>query len=184
MPRRSLTDTLRHLVHRHGISAVLHSLAEIESGGEPRTSSARKKVSRDRSTSKPSATACVSRMALAPQKTDVMKRAAQMFDDKRFLPTIADIREFSRVHGIELPKTASRASSVPRVFTFLASMDTDAIVTTLDDGRFSGPTRLGPIADAIRGRSATRRHGRRPIPDHSQAETVAKRPRTDATPPR
>jgi len=130
MPRRSLTDTLRHLVRRHGIGAVRQSLADIESEAEPRPSPATKNAPRNRSTPKPSATAFVSRMALAQQMTTVMERAAQLFDDKQFLPTISDIREFSYVYRIELPKSASRSSSIPRVFRFLASMDTEALVNS------------------------------------------------------
>lgn len=180
MPRYNLTDSLRDLVSRHGISAVLHSLADIEShsDGSPRRSEPK---TRDASNSKPSAVACVDRMTVPPHKIDPMRRAAELFDDKRFLPTLSDIREFSRVHGIELPKSASRNSSIPRVFTFMASMDKDAINLTLDDGAFSGPTRLAPIADAIRGNSAARRRNstpvrnrptRRPIPKPEEEPTV------------
>jgi hypothetical protein len=86
-----------------------------------------------------------------------MMRAAQCFEDGSFLPGIADIREFCRIHNIELGKSVSRASSIPRVFTFLAAMDTARIKKLLDEGAFSGPTRLAPIADAIRSRSARRR---------------------------
>ena len=101
-------------------------------------------------------------------------QAAQMFEDKLFLPAIADIREFCRVHGVQFPKTASRASSVPRVFTYLATMDTSAIYKTLEEGTFSGPTRLAPIADAIRNHSATRRHERRARLDKPLAATTTK----------
>ena len=166
MPRHDITESLRALVSRHGISAVLRSLADIESSVDGAARGTEQK-SRDRSRSKPCAVACVGRMSLAPHKTAAMRRAAELFDDKRFLPTLADIREFSRVHGIELPKSASRASSIPRVFTFMASMDKDAIDLTVDDGAFSGPTRLAPIADAIRGNAAARRHGSSPIQDRT-----------------
>ena len=183
MPRRDLTDTLRDLVIRHGTSAVLHSLAEIQSTADrPASASASaRKPPRDPSKQKPYAMACISRMALAAHKTHAMTRAAELFDNKRFLPAISDIREFSRVHGIELPRTASRSTSVPRIFAFLASMDTDAIVKTLDEGSFSGPTRLAPIADAIRSHVATRRHDR-PIADKPPGEPVAKQPRKEPTP--
>ena len=83
-------------------------------------------------------------------------RAAQRFEDGAFLHSIADIREFCRIHSVELGKSASRLSSIPRVFTFLAVMDTPEITKLLDEGEFSGPTRLAPIADAIRNRSALR----------------------------
>ena len=81
-------------------------------------------------------------------------RAAQRFEEGGFLPNIADICEFCRIHSVELGKSASRVSSIPRVFSFLAAMDTTRITKLLDEGAFSGPTRLAPIADAIRSCSA------------------------------
>lgn len=159
MPRLDLSQTLRGLVSRHGISAVLHCLADIESLPESAVPCSRPKT-QDQAKSKASAGAYVGRMTLSPHKVAAVRRAAELFDDKRFLPALADIREFYRVHGLDLPKAASRASSIPRVFSFIASMDTDDIEETLDDGAFSGPTRLAPIADAIRGHRRPRRHDR------------------------
>lgn len=45
-------------------------------------------------------------------KIEVMRRAAQSFDDKGFLPSIADIREFCRIHGVDLGKSISRANAI------------------------------------------------------------------------
>lgn len=172
MPRRDLSDTLRGLVSRHGLRAVLHCLADtellpdsVESCTEPKA--------QDPAKSKPSAVACVARMTLSPHKVGAVRRAVELFDDKRFLPALSDIREFSRVHGLDLPKTASRASSIPRVFAFIASMDTDVIENTLGDGAFSGPTRLAPIADAIRGHAVPRSHDRA-ITDRSLGNPVSR----------
>ena len=153
MARNDLTERLRTLVSNHGISAVLHSLAEIES-----STSLEPQQRKSRSVPKKSLSAaeCVNRMYLAPSKTNVIRRAADMFDQKHFLPVLADVKEFARVHGFELPKSVSRASSIQRVFAYIASMDTDAIERILDEGAFSGPSRLGPIADAIRGYSVNR----------------------------
>ena len=106
-----------------------------------------------------SAIGYVGKMTLTPEKTEAMLRAAQRFEGGKFLPNVADIREFCRIHGVDLGKSVSRASSIPRVFTFLATMDTAQITKLLYEGAFSGPTRLAPIADAIRNRSTRRRRG-------------------------
>ena len=173
MPRRNLTDSLRVLVTRHGISAVLHSLADIEENAATAAPCSDRKT-QDPGKSRPSAVACVGRMTISPNKIVVMRRAAELFEHKRFLPALSDVREFSRVHGLDLPKSASRASSIHRVFAFMASMDTDAIEKILDEGAFSGPTRLAPIADAIRGHSAARRHDRVPLDDRPKGGPVPK----------
>ena len=155
MPQNSLAKTLRGLVRRHGISSVLHSLADIQdSSGSPILSSSKRKVNGG---GKSSAVDYVARMGVPPDKVEVMARAAQSFDDKAFLPSIADIREFCRIHDVDLGKSSSRVNSIPRVFTCLVGMDTSSVTKVLDDGIFSGPTRLAPIADAIRRHSGGRR---------------------------
>lgn len=155
MPQRDLTETLQGLVRRHGLSSVLHSLADIQAAPDQDTSS----ISRKRSYStgsKSSAINYVEKMTLPQEKAEIMRSAAQHFEDGGFLPSIADIREFCRIHDLEIGKSASRVSSIPRVFTFLAAMDTASIAKLLDEGAFSGPARLAPIANAIRNRSTER----------------------------
>ena len=156
-----LEETLHELVRRHGMSSILRHLANIQylldkpssSTSPPRRNNAQKV--------KLSAVEYVRRMTLPSDKAKVMIRAAGRFDDKSFLPTIADVREFCRVHGMEPPKTGSRASSIPRVFTYLATMDTARLTQILDKGAFAGPARLAPIADAIRGYRTSPRRGHR-----------------------
>ena len=165
MPQHDLTETLQVLVRRHGMSSVLHSLADIQASPESPISSSSPRRTRN-AASKSSAVDYVARMTLPPDKAEIMSRAAQRFEAGGFLPTIADIREFCRIHGVELGKSNSRASSIPRVFTFLAAMDTARVVQVLEEGAFSGPTRLAPIADAIRSYSASR--PRTHYPDFAQ----------------
>lgn len=155
MPQHDLTETLQVLVRRHGMSSVLHSLADIQASPKPLIASSSPKRARN-AANKSSAVDYVARMTLPPDKAEIMSRAAQRFEAGGFLSTIADIREFCRIHGVELGKSNSRASTIPRVFTFLAAMDSAGVAQVLEEGAFSGPTRLAPIADAIRSRSASR----------------------------
>ena len=150
MSQRDLTQVLEGLVRRHGMRSVLHCLADIQPSPNQDSLSSRKP--KYRSSRKLSAVEYVERMTLPHDKAEFMKRAAQRFEDGGFLPCISDIREFCRIHDVELGKSASRASSIPRVFTSLAAMDADRLAKLLDEGAFSGPTRLAPIADAIRSR--------------------------------
>ena len=87
------------------------------------------------------------------KKTRVIERAAREFDRRTFLPTVGDLRSFCEVYGIEEPKSKSRASGIPRIFKFLATMETVDVEKILNNRMFSGPTELGPIADAIRSKS-------------------------------
>jgi hypothetical protein len=85
-----------------------------------------------------------------PEETaDIVMELARRFDEKSFMPTFADIADFCRAYDIDEPMSKSRASAVPRVFRAIAAMEAEDIQMLLDYGAFSGPARLGPIADAI-----------------------------------
>ena len=92
----------------------------------------------------------VARMGLPDELGGSMVDAAKRFQDKAFLPTMGDVRHFCVVHGITPPANGSRESAIPRIFQFLSTRDADEIESILNGGMFSGPARLGPIADAIR----------------------------------
>ena len=172
MPRHDLTESLQTLVRRYGMSSVLHSLADLQADSDSAVpSSPAKRAGSARS--KPSAIDYVGRMLLPPDKARVMERAARRFEDKSFLPGVADIREFGRVYSVDLGKSVSRTSAIPRIFPFLAAMDTGQVSKMLDDGAFSGPARLGPIADAIRNRSAGRLRTRYPDSGQRMSDKVA-----------
>ena len=91
----------------------------------------------------------VAKMDLPADHKRLMEEAADRFCAKSFLPTIGDIRNFCEIYQIALPKSGSRASAIPRVFRFLAAMDTGELQTMLDNGSFSGPARLGLVSEAI-----------------------------------
>lgn len=91
----------------------------------------------------------VARMDVAPERKALLVAAAEKFQDKSFLPTVGDVRNFCGVYGID-GSFDSRAGAAPKVFRFLASMSVEEMARMLDRGVFSGPARLGPIADAMR----------------------------------
>ena len=105
---------------------------------------------------RPTAIEYVGRMDLSPDRRAAMLALARRFEGKSFLPTCADIGNFCRIYGIEKPASKARAGAIPRVFKFVAAMEAADIQRLLDENAFSGPARLGPLAEAIResGRSA------------------------------
>ena len=102
-------------------------------------------------TAKPNAVEYAVKMELPSDKQTAIVELAERFERKDFLPTFGDIRHFCDRYGIDVPASKTRASAIPRVFKFIATeMDAKEAQRILDDGMFSGPSRLGPIADAIR----------------------------------
>ena len=143
-----LEAQLRLLIEHFGCEQVELALRRIAGADRPAHSgrdAPGKKKSRPRLT----ATEYVSRMAVPDDHRRVLDDAAVKFQEKSFLPTVGDVRNFCEDHGIAGPFPGSRADTVPKVFRLLARMDTDDLRRMLDSDMFSGPARLGPIADAI-----------------------------------
>ena len=150
---------LRPIVRQYGLGSVLESLGKIADAQRESSVQAgadRKKKPKKRSV-KATASEYVSKLELSLEKEAPVVELAERFERKAFLPTFGDIAHFCQMYGIEVPASKTRASAIPRVFKHIASMETEEIQRILDDGLFSGPSRLGPIADAIRrnGRSST-----------------------------
>jgi len=110
-------------------------------------------------------------MDMAAERAEVIGRAAREFERRTFLPTLGDIRSFCEVYGIEQPNWKSRVSCIPRIFKFLATMDTSDVEKILNDRMFSGPVELGPIADAIRVKSREMRASEQPANKFDRAFT-------------
>ncbi len=154
MTQPTLTKALRSMVRRYGFEQVELSLREI--GPETSKQGARslhettapkaRKIGRRRAT----APEYVAKLKLSSEKEAVAVELARRFENKSFLPSFHDIAYFCQIYGIAIPASRSRASAIPRVFKFIAAMDLADSQKILDYGMFSGPSRLGPIADAIR----------------------------------
>ena len=167
MTDSKLKTTLQPIVQEYGLGMVLKSLAEIvdaqgenleqlatsPSGTASRTAQSRPKIT---------APEYVKRMELPAEKSATVTELAERFHRKSFLPTFGDIASFCEMYRIELPASRSRVNAIRRIFKFIAAMEADEIQRILDDEMFSGPSRLGPIADAIRnyGSAESQRSGR------------------------
>ena len=160
MTKRRIETTLRPIVQEHGLGSVLEALGKIASEQDTQSEPPLAVNGADKSTKvkkvrkrspKPNATEYAAKMELPSDRQDTVVALAERFERKDFLPTFGDIRNFCDVYGIDAPASKTRPSAIPRVFKFIATeMDAKEAQRILDDGMFSGPSRLGPIADAIR----------------------------------
>lgn len=157
-----LAASLLELVREHGLEQVsrsLHEIGEIHGPAQdaaPSTSRPAQGAAVRRGTHKRTITALerVKKMDLPRETADSVAELARRFDEKSFMPTFGDIAHFCQVYDVDEPASKSRASAIPRVFRAIAAMDAQDIQMLLDYGAFSGPSRLGPIADAIARSSA------------------------------
>lgn len=173
-----LKDMLCLMVDRHGPEQVDQALREIVSAHRRKNPNKDKASSKNSAKTKPvkkktTAPEYVAKMDLPSEKKRVMAELAKRFEEKNFLPSFRSIREFCRIYRIVEPASKSRVSALPRIFKFIATMETSKIQRILDDGLFSGPSRLGPIADAImrNGRGAAYRLANPPASDNRPPAT-------------
>lgn len=159
MTETELKSTLRFMVRCHGFEQVDRFLQEIRpSRHQPNNSKHRVASSHNGVVARPdtqkkakvTALKYVEKMKLPLEKEPAIVELAKRFEEKSFLPTFRNIRIFCRIYSVDEPASKSRASAIPRIFKSIATLKTDDIQKILDDGTFSGPSRLGPIADAIR----------------------------------
>ena len=167
MKENRLRNTLRAMVEEHGILRVERALDDIRKATKGSTRSSRSSTgaiqdytprARQRKRAKITAAEYVSKLELPSETMRLLKRVAVKFEEKMFLPTFEDIRNFCATYGLDTPASPSRISAIPRIFKYLAKLAPHDIHTILQANSSSGPTRLAPIADAIR-RSSEQRVG-------------------------
>ena len=156
MPNQKLDAALRRIVDEHGLGSVLETLGKIASDDAQQENGGKAKQSRGKAKPKPTAPAYVARMDLPADTQEAIAELAERFERKDFLPSFRQISYFCKAYEIDAPASRTRASAIPRVFKFIAGLDAAEIQKIADSGMFAGPSRLGPIADAIRrnGRAA------------------------------
>lgn len=154
-----LAEELRQLVDRHGFKAVKLELRRSETEQRPTRKldhDAQTKVRRRNGRAK--ATEYVGKMDIDDGRRPAVLTLAERFEAKSFLPSCADISNFCVIYGIDEPASKARAAAIPKVFKHLATMDAKDVEALVTNNAFSGPSQLGPIAEAIRqhGRAARR----------------------------
>lgn len=157
---KGLDDTLREIVQQYGIEKVGLALQEFhkskKSQMNQRAFSAAKSKKHcelradKRKRTKVTAVGFVSKIEVSSETRSLLNELATRYDNKEFLPSIGEIRNFCQIHGIDAPVSSSREVAIRRVFTHLSQMNDQEIQSMIQTRFFSGPARLGPIAEAIR----------------------------------
>ena len=153
-----LRDALGPIVERYGYASVNQALREMKSSraGNRRKNPRPENISSKRKKRSLSAVEYVLKMDLPSDRESILVRAAEQFERRFFLPTIGDIRNFWSVYRIETQVPSSRAVGIPKIFKFMSSMDPKEVARILNAKAFSGPAKLGPIAEAIENLSGER----------------------------
>ena len=143
-----LEHQLRLLIDQYGPAEVRKHVAKLT--GAPKRSVRRTAVE------------YVSGMSVPEDHKERLITLARLFEQGRFLPNSADIRNLFEALGGKPVEVKARRAAVPMIFRFLASCSRERLDRIISQGMFSGPTELAPIAEAIKATSARTRQKTRP----------------------
>ena len=152
-----LDEQLRLLVQQYGIAEVRRRLSAII--GRRGSSHPRK-----------SARGYATGMNVPSSQKERLLTLAQRFEEKRFLPTASEIRNFFEAYGASSVKFRTRQNAIPSVLRFLSSLSDEKLDRIIKEGSFAGPSELGPIATAIKAKSVSMKNGENAASSSSRDE--------------
>lgn len=147
-----LSSFLKLLVDEWGYDLVrdhLNALSGINEAQSLGLDVGNKQCSKEKP-KKPTASVLAAKINLPPEQKHLIQNLAERYDSKRFLPTIGDIRYFFEMHGESAPSSKQRSEAFRQVLKVLSTMQENALRKLIEDDAHSGPSRLGPLSEAIR----------------------------------
>ena len=136
------------LVQEWGADAVQSALLKIakHSGKSPLMEL---KGSKRLAATKPTAMSIIEHSPIPSEKREVMERIAMKYDEKEFLPSVADVREFIILTGRRPSAMRDRIDAFKALVRILDTMPLEHLEKVSKALAASSPTSLGPISDAI-----------------------------------
>ena len=151
-----LRSLLVVLVDEWGYVAVRERLDEIGALQDPQLGASRSRglsgeAARGRAKEKPTASAIAEKVSLPHGQKQLILQLAAKYDNREFLPTLGDIRYFFEVHGEIGQPGKQRSESFRKVLRLLCALPESGLRQMIDSDAHSGPSRLAPLSDAMRG---------------------------------
>ena len=160
MDSKFLDQLLRTIVEHYGFARVRRALKRLQQGdddhspdrprGRPTKSKSSSAAARSKTAPKVTAPLYVEALDAPSDIREPLYELAQMYEEKNFLATLKDVKDFCATYGISVPSASSRAASIPRVFRALSNLSAADLRHVVISAKGSRPARLAPIADAIR----------------------------------
>lgn len=147
---RLLKSILLPLVDEWGCANVLAAVRELEA--DKRKPAGRLEPSRRGrapSGAQPPFAAILRSLDTTPDRRERLQRLAERYRARTFLPSMGDVRHFLSMHG-DFGEFRDRSAAVRRVLAVASQMGSTELDATLADESFTGPSKLGPLADAIK----------------------------------
>lgn len=146
-----LKSILRPLVDEWGASNVSDAVREVEiDQREMEGSTAINRHRRRTSPTLPAFARILKSLNTKPAERAKLQILAERYRVRSFLPTIGDVRHFLSMRGISVEEFRDRADAVRDVFIALSQMQARELDEILLDSSLAGPSKLGPLSNAIK----------------------------------
>lgn len=147
-----LAEVLTALVREYGHEEVLQSLNSVAASYKDRVSPNNGNSDAQDAAKKRKATPTelVERSLLPHASKILLRRLAERFEAKSFLPSIGDVRHFLEMNGFPDEKPIQRAEAFRVVLKVIAQMPEEAIGRLALSHVHSGPSELAPLSQAIK----------------------------------
>jgi len=142
-----LTKLLRMLVDEWGHDEVAAALASTNASDSLRSAENPPRSSKKRV--RLTATEQIERSALEGEQKEVLLQLAGRYDQKLFLPSVADVREFLIMMGVRPIDMKDRTQAFRVLLESLMRLPVARLQQLAQTALHSGPSELGPISDAI-----------------------------------
>ena len=143
-----LVELLKLLVSEWGREKVAATLARMvtdasdEQPPNPKARSARKLAKR-------SASEQVKKAMFAVEQQSILLQLAAQYDNKEFLPSVSNVREFLIMAGQQPPKMKDRTEAFRILLQTLGQMSVEHLERLANTSLHAGPSKLGPVSEAI-----------------------------------
>jgi hypothetical protein len=150
-----LRSLLGALVVRWGSASVLQALtqlAEGAQGGGHQVQPAKRQATKIKlgAPERRSSAAYVVRLNLPERRRALLLDMATLFDRRELLPTAADVRNFVQMRSGRRVDIKQRSDAFRRLVDVALDMPEDQLERFVKGGGHGGPSRLGPLSDAIK----------------------------------
>lgn len=152
-----LSDMIQVLVSTYGRDAVRQAVEaagnEIRRGrAQPDrvgTSQSSLDLDQRKRAPKPSALELAKRVNVPNSRRNDVEEIAKRFDQRAFLPTSADAREFLILAGKKPRAIKDRSDAFKQVLAVLLQVPTERLAGIVGSSAYAGPSELSAISDAI-----------------------------------
>ena len=161
-----LVELLRAIIREWGREGVSHALDELAVQGSLNRVGGFEEdaITSDRSqraSKRPSAKQQVAKLSHQPDaRREILIIIATRYDEKKFLPSVGDVREFLAMNGDKRQPIKDRSEGFRLFLDSTKEFPLEQLRHLATSTSFSGPSQLAPLSDAISASGEARRQQR------------------------